>query len=95
MILVPLLSLLPDMPENRIFPSSVCIILPICAVSIFFSGAWNTLTFLQVFPYLLGSFLGGIAAGIWGRRIPALWLHRGLGILILWGGIRYLWPSIH
>ena len=23
-------------------------------------------------------------------QIPAKWLHRGLGIFILWGGIRYL-----
>ena len=42
-------------------------------------------------PYLTGGFLGGIAAGLWGNRIPVLWLHRIFGIMILWGGIRYLW----
>ena len=40
--------------------------------------------------YLFGSAAGGIAAGVWGRHIPVHWLHRSLGILILWGGLRYL-----
>ena len=91
MILVPLLTLIPEMQENNIFPTSISIILPICIVSILFASA-TELTCLQVAPYLLGSFLGGIAAGIWGPRIPVQWLHRILGILILWGGLRYLWP---
>jgi len=34
--------------------------------------------------------LRGLLAGKYGERIPAHWLHRGLGVLILWGGIRYL-----
>ena len=44
-------------------------------------------------PYLLGSALGGSLAGLWGKKIPTRWLHRGLGVLILWGGIRYLWQA--
>ena len=78
------------LPEQTVFPSSVSIILPICLVSLtitFFTGqiAWNL-----ALPWLLGSAAGGICAGLWGRQIPVTWLHRGLGILILWGGIRYL-----
>jgi len=45
----------------------------------------------QALPYLIGSLIGGVGAGLWGKRIPVLWLHRILGVLILWGGIRYLW----
>ena len=41
--------------------------------------------------WLIGSTIGGILAGQFGKHIPVKWLHRGLGILILWGGIRYLW----
>ena len=41
----------------------------------------------------LGSALGGSLAGLWGKKIPTRWLHRGLGVLILWGGIRYLWQA--
>ena len=40
--------------------------------------------------YLAGSAAGGFLAGIFGKKIPVLWLHRILGIFILWGGIRNL-----
>ena len=90
MILVPILSLLCDLKENQIFPASICIILPICLVSLVITALSSSLPFAQALPYLLGSGLGGILAGKWGQKIPVLWLHRGLGILILWGGWRYL-----
>ena len=89
MVLVPLLTCLTDLQEDEVFPSSVSIILPICLVSLSFSS--GSVDWLQALPYLLGSAIGGIANGLWGVRIPVLWLHRLLGILILWGGIRYLW----
>lgn len=95
MILVPLLTMLPGMKEENIFPSSVCIILPICVVAILLAQSQNLLTVRQILPYLTGSFLGGLIAGTCGKKIPVLWLHKALGILILWGGIRYLWPATH
>lgn len=91
MILIPLLTLLADFPEEQLFPSSICIILPVCLVCLFFAGMTAPLPWSEAFPYLAGSGLGGIAAGIWGKKIPSYWLHRSLGILILWGGWRYLW----
>lgn len=90
MVLVPMLGERTGLSEQERFPASVAIIAPICIVSLLFSGKWE-LQFMQTLPYLVGSALGGIAAGLWGRKIPTVWLHRGLGILILWGGIRYLW----
>ena len=90
MVLVPLLSKTAKLKEQEIFPSSVAIIAPVCVVSLLFSGPWQ-LTFGQALPYLTGGAIGGIAAGLWGKKIPTLWLHRVLGILIIWGGIRYLW----
>ena len=90
MVLVPLLSLLTPLEENEIFGSSIAIILPICMVSIAATAMTGTVAWRESLPYLIGSAAGGLAAGLWGRRIPAKWLHRGLGILILWGGIRYL-----
>ena len=91
LVLVPLLSKHTDIEEDRLFPSSVAILFPICIVSLFFSDGWDRFSFQQALPYLLGSLIGGICAGIWGKKIPSLWLHRGLGCLIIWGGIRYLW----
>ncbi len=90
MVLVPLLSTLTDLEEDEVFRASVSIILPICVVSILFTRYYPPLG--VVLPYLLGSCAGGLLAPRVSRRIPTAWLHRALGILILWGGIRYLWP---
>ena len=90
MLLVPMLSAFGCLREEEIFPSSVAIIAPICMVSLLLTRdiAWG-----ESVPFLLGSALGGLAAGLWGKKIPTVWLHRGLGILILWGGLRYLWGA--
>jgi len=90
MVLVPLLTLLTDLDEGEVFPASVSIILPICLISLSVTWHHGAPEWKQIFLYLTGSLFGGFAAGIWGKRIPTLWLHRILGILILWGGIRYL-----
>lgn len=90
MVLIPLLSILTDMTEEEIFPSSVCIILPICLVTLTVTAFSQGLAWQEALPYLFGSAIGGWLAGKWGQRIPVKWLHRLLGILILWGGIRYL-----
>lgn len=90
MVLVPLLVALTDIEEDEVFPASVSTILPICIVSLSLT-AWNTpLPIMEALPYLLGSIGGGLLAGWTGNRIPVKWLHRSLGILILWGGVRYL-----
>ncbi len=91
MVLVPLLTLSGKLEDNQVFPASLSIILPICLVSLAVTALRGTLPWGEALPYLLGSAAGGILAGIWGRKIPVKWLHRGLGILILWGGWRYLW----
>lgn len=90
MVLVPLLTLTGSFNDEDVFPSSVAMILPICIISLGVTAAYGSLPWRQALPYLLGSALGGIAAGLWGKKIPVSWLHRGLGFLILWGGIRYL-----
>ena len=90
MVLVPLLTLLTNLPEGTVFPASVRIILPICLVSVISIAITGSLPWKIALPYLLGGGLGGYFAGKWGAKIPVKWLHRGLGILILWGGVRYL-----
>lgn len=90
MVLVPLLSLLTDLEDREIFPASISIILPICLVSLTVTAVTGSVAWGDALPYLIGSAAGGIAAGLWGQHIPTKWLHRGLGVMILWGGIRYL-----
>lgn len=91
MVLVPLLTALTELDENEIFPASISIILPICLVSLTVTAMRTGLDWGTTLPYLIGSAAGGVFAGLWGRKIPVKWLHRGLGLLILWGGWRYLW----
>ena len=88
MVLIPLLLALTDLNDQAVFPASVAIILPICVVSLILGS--QSIPFAKALPYLLGSIIGGFAAGLWGKKIPTVWLHRFLGIMILWGGIRYL-----
>ena len=91
LILVPLLTGANSFDEDQVFPASVSIILPICIVSLLFSSPEGGAPIATALPYLLGSIPGGLLAGYYQQKIPVKWLHRVLGILILWGGIRYLW----
>ena len=90
MVLVPLLMMLTPVEPGAVFSSSISIILPICLVSLGVTAMTAPLPWAAALPYLVGSALGGILSGVWGKKIPVKWLHRGLGILILWGGFRYL-----
>lgn len=90
MLLVPLLTGFVHMDEQKVFPSSVSIILPISLISLLIGSMGSGLPMAQALPYLLGGAAGGIFAGIWDNKIPVKWLHRILGIFILWGGYRYL-----
>ena len=87
MVLIPLLGWLTVLKEEEIFASSLPVILPICLVSLAMTAQipWH-----EALPWLPGSALGGALAGLLGKRIPVKWLHRGLGIFIVWGGLRYL-----
>lgn len=89
MVLVPLLTGLTELEEEEVFPCSVSIIFPLCLVSLTL-GSGGKLPWSDALPYLLGGLLGGILAGLTGNKIPVKWLHRALGLLILWGGVRYL-----
>lgn len=91
MILVPMLRSTGVVEENAVFPSSISIILPMCLITLLISSGDAALPWAAAMPYLIGSAVGGIIAGLIGKRIPTLWLHRILGILILYGGLRYLW----
>ena len=89
MILVPMLSSSGEFTDHEVFSSSVVIILPICIVSLMINSG-GSLPWHSAWPFLLGGIPGGLLAGKFGNRIPVKWLHRFLGLLILYGGVRYL-----
>lgn len=89
MLLVPMLTAA-GLEETEVFPSSVAIILPICLVSLVATAFSAPIPWREALPYLVSGAAGGAIAALYGKKVPVLWLHRFLGILILWGGIRYL-----
>ncbi len=91
MILIPALQMFTDVREDALFPMSVSVMLPVCLLSLWLTSRTTALPWADAWPYLLGSVAGGVLVGLFGRRIPTVWLHRFFGIMILWGGIRYLW----
>ena len=93
MVLIPLLSSLTEIKGPDLFPNSVAVILPVSLVTLAITAQSTPLPWSEAFPWLIGSAVGGILAGLLGRKIPVKWLHRVLGLLILYGGVRYLWPT--
>ena len=93
MVLIPLLSALAGITGADIFPNSVAVILPISLVTLSVTALRTTLPWPEAIPWMIGSAVGGILAGHFGKKIPVKWLHRVLGLLILYGGVRYIWPT--
>ena len=90
-LLVPLLLRYGDLNEDEIFPSSVCIMLPVCLTSLLAYGLPDNDLLNLALPYMLGGTLGGFLAWCFGKKIPVKWLHRGFGLLLLLGGVQKLW----
>ena len=86
-VLIPILE--KQVEEKALFPTSVAVMMPICVTALASSG--KALPWGKALPYLIGSALGGLIAGLWGKKVPVLWLHRAFGLLLLWGGVRCLW----
>lgn len=88
MILVPLLTRWAGLPDKQAFATSIAIIAPLCLVSIAVYCMHGSMDFQMAMPYLLGGFLGGLIGGKLFHRVPVKVLHRALGLIILYGGIR-------
>ena len=91
MVLVPLLIKLGKIPDKQAFSSALSIILPISIVSIFVYWIRGTLPIEASLPYLIGGLIGGIGGGLLFRKVTANFLHKALGFIILWGGLRLVW----
>ena len=88
MILIPLLTRLCRVEDKQAFASSLSIIFPICVTSLAVYLFRGGVDFSGVWPYLLGGLAGGVLGGLLFRRVSAGFLHKALGLLILWGGFR-------
>ena len=90
MLLLPLLTHLCGLKAHVAFACSVCVILPLSLVSLGVYFLHGSLDFIQALPYLIGVAAGVVFAGLLLNTPPAVWLHRALGLLIVWGGLRLL-----
>lgn len=90
LILVPLLSMFCKSSDQDIFGMSLSITLPMSAAVLFFSAFYIPLPWQVSWPFVIGGIIGGVLAVRLRRYIPEAVLHKALGILILWGGIRFL-----
>ena len=88
MILVPLLTRWARLEDKKAFATSISIIAPLCIVSIVVYCLRGSMDLAAAVPYLIGGFFGGLLGGKLFRKIPAKFLHKALGLIIIYGGIR-------
>lgn len=89
-ILVPLLRGVHHLPEKTALATSLSIMLPLTAISALIYGLQGQLCWQAALPYGLGGIIGGYFAGKWLHRLPAGWLRRGFGLLLMAAGARML-----
>ena len=84
LVLVPLLIGWIGMEEKKAFATSVAIILPLSVASYITFCLQGGDVWADALPYLIG----GLLSAKFFKKIPAVWLHRLFGGLILYGGVK-------
>ena len=90
LVLAPLLMRRCNLPTKQAFAATLCVMLPLCAVSAAVYALRTGLEVAAALPYLLGGLPGGIAAGLLFKKVPTALLRRALALFILYGGVRAL-----
>lgn len=88
MILVPLLTRWAGLEDKMAFATSISIIAPLCIVSIVIYCLKGEVDFIGALPYLMGGLAGGLIGGKLFKKVPAKFLHKALGVIIIYGGVR-------
>ncbi len=89
MVCVPLLMKL-GLPRKEAHSNAVAVIFPITVVSAA-SYLWQGhMKLTEVFPYLLGGFLGAFLGTKIIQKISPKWLKRIFGLFVIWAGWRLL-----
>lgn len=89
-VLVPVLTRLCGMEQRRAFATSVAVILPLCVLSVVIYFMRGGLDLTVAWPYLVGGTVGGWLGGRLFKGVRVDWLRRGFGLLLIYGGVRYL-----
>lgn len=89
-MLVPLLTRYCGLDQRRAFATSVAVILPLCLLSVAIYFVRGGLDLGAAWSYLVGGTVGGWLGGRLFKGVQADWLRRGFGLLLIYGGVRYL-----
>lgn len=88
MLLIPLLTKLCRVEDKQAFATSVAVVLPLCIAGLAVYALQGNVSLQGAWPYLLGGALGGVIGGLLFKKTSAVFLHKALGLFILWGGFR-------
>lgn len=88
LFLVPLFTRWAGMDQRRAFATSVAVVLPLCVAALVSYVRKGGVDLATALPYLAGGLVGGLLAGRVFDNVPVTWLHRGFGLLMLYGGLR-------
>ena len=88
LFLVPLFIGWVGLEQRRAFATSVAVVCCLSVAALVSYALRGGVDVAQALPYLAGGLVGGMLSGRVFDRIPVTWLHRGFGLLMLYGGIR-------
>lgn len=88
LFLVPLFVSWLHMEQKKAFATSVAVILPLSVASLAVFLLKGGMDWGLAWPYLLGGVAGGLLSGLFFKKVPVVWLRRGFGLLILYGGVK-------
>lgn len=88
LFLVPLFIGWLGLEQHRAFATSVAVVLFLSGAALVSYAMGGGVDVAQALPYLAGGLVGGLVSGRVFDRIPVTWLHRGFGLLMLYGGMR-------
>ena len=88
LFLVPLFVSWLHMEQKKAFATSVAVILPLSAASLVVFLLKGGMDWGLAWPYLIGGVTGGLLSGLFFKKVPVVWLRRGFGLLILYGGVK-------
>ena len=88
LFLVPLFVSWLHMEQKKAFATSVAVILALSVASLAVFLLKGGMDWGLAWPYLLGGVAGGLLSGLFFKKVPVVWLRRGFGLLILYGGVK-------